>query len=106
MDAFKALFSRFYPELLSFAVLFLQDRVAASRFTLEAFSLLWNRHTEFDSEEKMKSFLYLTVRNKCLNYIKSRPHSAATGSNTPEGIPSSLPADILADIFAHSRGIA
>lgn len=82
-DAFKALLCRFYPELLSFSVLFLQDRVAASRLTLEALSLLWDRHKEFDSEKKIRSFLYLAVRNKCLHYIKSLPHPAVN-SPAPE----------------------
>jgi DNA-directed RNA polymerase specialized sigma24 family protein len=76
MDAFEVLFFQFYPEFLSFSTLFIQDRTAASRLTLEAFSLLWERHAEFDSEKKIKAFLYLAVRNKCLNYIKSPPHTA------------------------------
>jgi DNA-directed RNA polymerase specialized sigma24 family protein len=102
IDAFKVLFFQCYPEFLSFSVLFLQDRAAASRLTLEAFFLLWDRHTEFDSEKKIRSFLYLAVRNKCLNYMKGLPHSPATDARIPEGIPSSLPPDILADILAYA----
>jgi DNA-directed RNA polymerase specialized sigma24 family protein len=101
-DAFKVLFFQFYPEFLSFSVLFLQDRVAASRLTLEAFFLLWDRHTEFDTEKKVKSFLYLAVRNKCLNYMKSVPRMAGTPAHAPEGIPSSLPTDVLEDIFVYA----
>jgi DNA-directed RNA polymerase specialized sigma24 family protein len=72
-DAFKVLFFQYYPEFLSFSILFLQDRAVAGIITFEVFFQLWERRAEFDSEKKIKAFLYLAVRNKCLRYMKGHP---------------------------------
>jgi DNA-directed RNA polymerase specialized sigma24 family protein len=94
-EAFKVLFFQYYPEILSFAVMCLQDRLVARTVTLEVFFLLWERHTDFDGEKAIKAFLYLAVRNKCL-------HNLPAGSRAdlpPVSPPSSLPRDMLRDIF-------
>jgi DNA-directed RNA polymerase specialized sigma24 family protein len=91
MDAFKAFFFRYYREYLSFTASFLQDEVAARNVTLEAFFLLWGRYAEFDSETRVKTFLYLVIRNKCM---------AAGPGSPPADLPASLPADILGEILA------
>ena len=101
-DAFKVLFFQYYQEFLSFSILFLQDRAAAGIITFEAFFQLWERHAEFDSEKKIKAFLYLAVRNKCLHFMKGLPQKADVGNGFPRSIPSSLPRDILQDIFAYA----
>jgi DNA-directed RNA polymerase specialized sigma24 family protein len=111
-DAFKVLFFQYYPEFLSFSILFLQDRAAAVIITFEAFFMLWERRAEFDSEKKIKAFLYLAVRNKCLHYMNGLSTAArsgervsgehVSGERVPAGIPSSLPRDILQDIFAYA----
>ena len=94
-EAFKVLFFQYYPEILSFAVMCLQDRLVAGTVTLEVFFLLWERHTDFDSGKATKAFLYLAVRNKCL-------HELPAGSRAglpPVTPPSSLPRDMLRDIY-------
>jgi DNA-directed RNA polymerase specialized sigma24 family protein len=97
-EAFKVLFFQYYPEILSFAVMCLQDRLVARTVTLEVFFLLWERHTDFDGEKAIKAFLYLAVRNKCL-------HNLPAGSRAdlpPVSPPSSLPRDMLRDIFDYA----
>ena len=73
MDVFKTFFFRYYPEYLSFSASFLQDRVAARNVTLEAFFLLWDRYAEFDSEARMRAFLYVAIRNKCMQAMRDLP---------------------------------
>jgi hypothetical protein len=98
MDAFKALFFRFYREYLSFSASFLQDEVAARNVTLETFFLLWERYAEFDSETRIKTFLYLVIRNKCMAVNPASP--PADTASPPADVPASLPADILREILA------
>ena len=99
-EALKVLLFQFYPELLSFAVMCLPDQnhLVARNVTLEAFFLLWERHTDFDREKTIKAFLYLAVRNKCLHALPSGSHTDRW-SVTP---PSSFPRDILSDIFEYA----
>ena len=99
-DAFKVLFFQYYPEYFSFALMCLrdQDHLVARNLTLEAFLLLWERHTDFDREKTIKAFLYLAVRNKCLHYLPSR-----SPTDLPPVIPpSSLPQDMLSDIIDYT----
>jgi len=99
-DAFKVLLFQFYPEYLSFAILCLrgQDHGLARNLTLEAFFLLWQRHSDFDREKTIKAFLYLAVRNKCLPYS---PSGVRVGLS-PQMPPSTLPPDILQEIFDYT----
>ena len=97
-EAFKVLFFQYYPEILSFAVMCLQDRLVAHTVTLEVFFLLWERHADFDREKAIKAFLYLAVRNKCL-------HELPAGSRAdlpPVTPPPSLPRNMLRDIFDYT----
>ena len=97
-EAFKVLFFQYYPEILSFAVMCLQDRLVAHTVTLEVFFLLWERHTDFDGEKAIKAFLYLAVRNKCLHNLP-----AGSRADLPTvSPPSSLPRDMLRDIFDYA----
>lgn len=99
-EAFKVLFLQYYPEYLSFALMCLrdQDHLAARTVTLEAFFLLWERHTDFDREKAIKAFLYLAVRNKCLHYLPS----GSRADLLPVTPPSSLPRDVLRDILDYT----
>lgn len=97
--AFKLLFFAQYPEYFSFALLLMQRRPEAQKLTMEAFFLLWDRRSDFDSLKKIKVFLYLTLRTKCLRELKAPSSGAMAAIAT---LPSSLPADILRDIFDYA----
>ena len=43
----------------------------------ETFSRLWKIRENFDSSTNIKAFLYISVRNACLNYIKFMKRQAA-----------------------------
>jgi len=100
MHVYKTFFFRSYPEYLSFAAGFLEDRVAARKVTLEAFFLLWDRYAEFDNEARVKAFLYLTIRNKCFQAMRDLPGlvvglppKEGTGHVDPTVVPAFPPAD-------------
>jgi DNA-directed RNA polymerase specialized sigma24 family protein len=68
---------------------------------MEAFFLLWNRRKDFDSAKKIKAFLYLAVRNNCMQQLRSAvPSYGTTGSATVDAIPASLPPELLGELFA------
>ncbi|HEY4064342.1 MAG TPA: sigma factor [Puia sp.] len=98
--AFKVLFFQYYPEFFSFADMLLQDRVSAKNVTMEALFLLWKKHADFSSEKNIKAFLYLTVRNHCLNFIRYQQRNPGAGEYHPAGITApQLPDPILQDIY-------
>lgn len=51
---------------------FIDDIEVVRDIVQEAFIAVWQRMDEFESEEHMKAFLYTTVRNRCINYLRDR----------------------------------
>ena len=99
-EAFKILFFQYYPEFFSFAGMLLQDRVSAKNVTMEALFLLWKKHADFSNEKNIKAFLYLTVRNHCMNFIRHLQRQPDAGEYHPAAITSPLlPDPILQDIY-------
>ena len=75
--ALKFLFARFHVGLLYFSSQYLQNSLAAEDIVAESFLKLWKRKENFESLPAIKSFLYVTVRNACLNQLKQANRYAA-----------------------------
>lgn len=98
-EAFKLFFCEYYPELYSFSHMLLPQRAVAVKTTMDAFFLLWSRRKEFQSAKSIKAFLYLAIRNKCMERLKA-PVADSGERVTVDAIPSSLPPDLLRELFA------
>lgn len=48
-----------------------RDKETAEEIVADTFSKLWQRKENFADETKIKSFLYITTRNACFDYLKS-----------------------------------
>lgn len=68
--AFQTLFDSYYDVLCIFAMKYLKDTMDAQDVVQETFIALWNSRQKYASDTHIKSFLYLTVKNKCLNLLK------------------------------------
>lgn len=67
----EELFRKYYPRLCHFAWQFLHDREAVEDIVQDAFMAFWNQHDNLaDYDIAIKNFLYMTVRNGCLNYLR------------------------------------
>lgn len=74
--AFKQLFKDYYQDLTYFSAKILKDPIAAEDITQEVFIRLWEKENHFDNLLSLKSYLYLSARNSCINYLKH--HRIAT----------------------------
>jgi RNA polymerase sigma-70 factor (ECF subfamily) len=70
--AFDVLFDMFFPALCYFANKLIDDRQEAEDIVLDTFQKLWARREHFETMPNIKAFLYITVRNTCLNYIRHK----------------------------------
>ncbi len=70
VHAYKQLFGELYPVMCSFANKFLKNTGEAEDNVQEAFIELWKQHEKFISLDQIKAFLYLSVKNRCLNVLK------------------------------------
>jgi RNA polymerase sigma-70 factor (family 1) len=69
-DALQSLLKQFYNPLCLFADRLLADRAASEDIVGEAFVKLWQKRTNFETLQNLKAFMYITVRNACLNHLK------------------------------------
>lgn len=56
--------------MCQFAVQFVQDPDAAKDIAQKVFINLWETRETIDPAKPVKSYLYTSVRNRCLNYIR------------------------------------
>ena len=68
--AFELIFNKHYAALCYFANDFLLDRDAAEDVVSEVFIKLWTMRDDFENVRAIKSFLYVSAKNACLNYIR------------------------------------
>jgi RNA polymerase sigma-70 factor (family 1) len=80
-DAYASFFNTFYSPLCYFAAQLVRDRPAAEDIVKDTFIKLWQKHTDFESPQNVKAFLYITVRNASLNFLR---HMAVRESTQKE----------------------
>ena len=67
---FEELFTSCYPALCSFASAIVSDLSAAEDIVQEVFVRFWEKSENFSNEHAVKTFLYTSVKNKCLNQLE------------------------------------
>lgn len=70
-NEFKKSFDTLYEPLCIFANKYLNNISAAEDVVQETFIKIWEKQVEFQNKESLKSFLYTTVKNKSLDYLKT-----------------------------------
>jgi RNA polymerase sigma-70 factor (family 1) len=69
---FTYFFNSLYPALLYYAFRILNDKPSAEDVVGESFIKIWERHATFSHPKVIKSWLYTTVRNGCLNRLQQQ----------------------------------
>lgn len=69
---FQHVFEEYFPALCYFAERLIEDREEAEDIVLDIFTRLWQRKEGFETQTNIKAFLYISVRNTCLNFLKYR----------------------------------
>ena len=67
----EVIFKEYYGSLCYFASRFLKDEEVIEDLVQDVFITLLEKKMFFQSEIHLKNFLYLSIRNSCLNYIRS-----------------------------------
>lgn len=71
-DAYKEVFRLLYPRLKGYCLLFMEDPDEVEDIIQESFISLWEKRSSIDSARKIESLMFVMVRNRCLNYLKSK----------------------------------
>jgi RNA polymerase sigma-70 factor (ECF subfamily) len=71
-DAFDYLFNFYYPGLIVYANKFLADNHLAQEIVQGVFLKLWQDRRYIEINSSVKSYVFRSVRNKCLDILKHR----------------------------------
>jgi len=67
---FEALFNKYYAGLCYYAYKFVHNKEVAKDLVQDVFVKSWDKRSDFTTEQPIKNFLYISLRNSCLNYIR------------------------------------
>ncbi len=69
-SSFKNVFDQYYSALVRYAYTFLREKDDAEDIVQQVFISLWIKRSELEIHSSLRSFLYRSVQNACLNRIK------------------------------------
>jgi RNA polymerase sigma-70 factor (ECF subfamily) len=70
--AFDLVFNTYYKSIVIFAEKITGSHTEAEDLVIDVFVKLYERSQQFNTEQHIKAFLYISARNKCLNYLKEQ----------------------------------
>lgn len=68
--AFNKVFEEYFNALCAFSYKYITDQSVTEDIVQDVFITFWGHNKEFEHINAAKAFLYTSVRNKCLNYLK------------------------------------
>lgn len=107
-SAFQGLFCAFHRQLCYFALKIVKDSCEAEDIVQDIFMSLWKgSFHEFANVKALRNFLYSSVQNRCLNYlrnqeIRDRNYKKIEEGTTPEEdyfLCQQIQAEVIAEIF-------
>ena len=79
-QAFNEVFSLFYQRVTFMVIRMVGDADDAKDILAEVFVKLWDKRADFPSLAAMRSFLYISARNKALDFLKIKKRQEASRS--------------------------
>lgn len=70
VDAYKAIFDQYYKPLCSFAKKYVLELAVAEDIIQELLVNFWEQRNKIYLKNSVKSYLFQSARNECLNYLK------------------------------------
>jgi len=68
--SFETLFRTYYALLCQFSRKYVKDKDDCEEIVQGFFLKLWDKREALDINESVKNYLFSSIRNRCLNYIK------------------------------------
>ena len=69
---FEVLFKTHFQHLCNFALQYVEDLDTAQGICQKVFITLWEKREDIDPEKSLKSYLFTSVKNRCLNHIRDQ----------------------------------
>ncbi|NOY96183.1 MAG: RNA polymerase sigma-70 factor [Chlorobi bacterium] len=69
---FKIIFKKYFPSLYLFAVKLTKNEFLTKDIVQEVFIKTWKSSNNFENENALKAFLYLSTKNQCIDHLRKR----------------------------------
>lgn len=86
-EALTKVYDMYFNALYFFAYRIIEDTAEAEDIAAVTLEALIQKHAEFETMANIKAFLYISVRNKCLNYIRASQYKRQTHKEIMESEP-------------------
>ena len=73
-DSYEILFNHYYTKLCTYAAVFVKYPDVAEDIVQETFIRIWEKCTMISIRTTFKSYLYRSVHNNCINYLKGKKY--------------------------------
>ncbi|MBO9660951.1 MAG: RNA polymerase sigma-70 factor [Chitinophagaceae bacterium] len=75
-NAFNQLYTQFYPRFCFFASRLTGDRLIAEEIVQDTLFTFWKKKKDFPNFKAAKAFIYVSVRNACMNHLDKENRKA------------------------------
>ena len=72
IDDFQRYYVRMFPELKYFTAKYIEDEAVVSDIIQDLWLKLWESEIIFSGESALKAYLYRTLHNEALNYLRTQ----------------------------------
>lgn len=69
---FEMIFKDYFLALCSFAIKYTMDQDEAKDIVHQVFTNLWEKRADIHFDQSIRSYLFTSVHNRCLNYIRDK----------------------------------
>jgi len=70
--AFELIFHLYYSGLVIYATQFTADQFEAEEIVQDFFVRLWHKRQQILQSDSLKNYIFLSVKNSCLNFLKHK----------------------------------
>ena len=109
LKAFEELFRKYYSLLCNYAFKYLRDMDKCEEIIQDLFYTVWDKRGEIKIQTSVKSYLYRSVYNNSINYLKHRSieyryrqHVMESDNNTSPEVTNEIFADELSEIIENT----
>ena len=81
---FKYVYTEYYPKLKRFAQEYVLAEEDAENIVHDVFTDLWERWSMLSSHNNLLAFLFLSVKNKCIDFLRRKTISQQIGDKIKE----------------------
>ncbi len=72
--SYELIFRKYYKPLISYSLKYVPDVGIAEDILQDVFCYLWEKRSKIDTSKSFKSYLFTSVHNSCIDYLKKLQH--------------------------------